>query len=94
MAYRYDSDLEFLHSMESKDLDILVETLTGKDRTNATENLSQQNGYKRHYPNHIEYVDEIAEELQRFGGNTFTTYLFRRGKGCIIRKFFAMCAIR
>lgn len=81
MAYRYDSDLEFLCSMESKDLDVLVETLTGKDRTNATENLSQQNGYKRHYPDHIKYVDEIMEELQRFGGNTFTTYLFRRGKG-------------
>lgn len=86
MAYRYDSDLEFLHSMESKDLDVLVETLTGKDKTNATENLSQQNGYKRHYPNHIKYVDEIAEELQRFGGNTFITYLFRGGKGVLYKE--------
>ncbi len=81
MAYRYDSDLEFLRSMESKDLDVLVETLTGKDKSNLTENLSQQSGYKAHYPNHIRYVDEIAEELQRFGGNTFVNYLIRFGKG-------------
>ena len=71
MAYRFDEDLEFLRSMQSTDLDTLVEILTGKDKTNATENLSQQSGYKAHYPNHIKYVDEIMEELQRFGGNTF-----------------------
>ena len=86
MAYRYDSDLEFLRSMESKDLDVLVETLTGKDKSNSTENLSQQDGYKRHYPDHIKYVDEIAEELQRFGGNTVATYLFRLGEGVLYKE--------
>ena len=86
MAYRYDSDLEFLRSMESKDLDVLVETLTGKGKSNLTENLSQQDGYKRHYPNHIKYVDEIIEELQRFGSNTAITYLIRFGKGVLYKE--------
>lgn len=86
MAYRYDEDLEFLRSMQSADLDTLVEILTGKDKTNATENLSQQSGYKRHYPNHIKYVDEIMEELQRFGGNTFVNYLFRFGEGVLYKE--------
>lgn len=86
MAYRYDEDLEFLRSMQSTDLDTLVEILTGKDKSNATENLSQQSGYKTHYPNHIKYVDEIMEELQRFGGNTFVNYLFRFGEGVLYKE--------
>lgn len=86
MAYRFDEDLEFLRSMQSADLDTLVEILTGKDKTNATENLSQQSGYKAHYPNHIKYVDEIMEELQRFGGNTFVNYLFRFGEGVLYKE--------
>lgn len=79
MAYRFDEDLEFLRDMQSKDLDVLVETLTGKNKSNATENLSQQSGYKSHYPNHIRYVDEIMEELQLFGGNTFANLVRRQG---------------
>lgn len=86
MAYRFDDDLEFLRSMQSTDLDTLVEILTGKDKSNATENLSQQSGYKAHYPNHIKYVDEIMEELQRFGGNTFVNYLARFGKGVLYKE--------
>lgn len=72
--------------MQSTDLDTLVEILTGKDKTNATENLSQQSGYKTHYPNHIKYVDEIMEELQRFGGNTFVNYLIRFGEGVLYKE--------
>ena len=30
MAYRFDEDLEFLRSMQSEDLDTLVEILIGK----------------------------------------------------------------
>ena len=86
MAYRYDEDLEFLRNMQSADLDTLVEILTGKDKTNATENLSQQSGYKAHYPNHIKYVDEIMEELQRFGGNSFANYLIRFGEGVLYKE--------
>ena len=86
MAYRKDSDLEFLRSMSSADLDTLVVTLTGKDNLNATENLSQQKGFKTHHPNHIKYVDEIMEELPRFGGNTFVNYLIRFGKGVLYKE--------
>lgn len=86
MAYRYDSDLEFLRSMTDKDLEVLVETLTGKygDRR-WTESLTGNDRYKRHYPNHSKYVDEIMEELQRFGGNTIAN-LARMGKGVLYKE--------
>lgn len=77
MAYRFDEDLEFLRDMQSKDLEVLVETLTKAN----TGRLSKQSGYKAHYPNrnHIRYVDEIMEELQLFGGNTFVNLIRRQG---------------
>ena len=86
MAYRYDSDLEFLRYMTDKDLEVLVETLTGKygDRR-WTESLTGNDRYKRHYPNHSKYVDEIMEELQCFGGNTLMNYA-RLGKGVLYKE--------
>lgn len=86
MAYRYDSDLEFLRDMTDKDLEVLVETLTGKygDRR-WTESLTGKDHYKRHYPNHSKYIDEIMEELQRFGGNTIAN-LARMGKGVLYKE--------
>ncbi|MUJ19437.1 DUF3944 domain-containing protein [Aliivibrio fischeri] len=82
MAYRYDSDLEFLGSIKSEDLSDLVYCLThdkdGKER--FTEELTQHVKYKRHYPDHSMYWEEIAAEMQCFGANTFVT-LLRGGKG-------------
>ena len=86
MAYRYDEDLEFLRSMKSKDLDTLVETLTGKDGDRRlTEELTANPLYKRFYPDHIEYVEEIMAELQCYGANSFAT-IFRRGKGVLYKE--------
>ena len=85
MAYRYDEDLEFLRSMQSKDLDALVEILTGKDGDRRlTEELTANPLYKRFYPEHIEYVEEVMEELQLFGGNTIINKA--RGKGVLYRE--------
>ena len=82
MAYRYDSDLEFLGSCSSEELNDLVYLLThdkdGKSR--LTESLTSNEKYKRYYPDHHQYWQEIAEEVQRFGGNTIVN-LFRRGHG-------------
>lgn len=92
MAYRYDSDLEFLRSMTSEDLGVLVEILTGKqDDKNLTEELTMHDKYKRFYPDHIKYVEEIMGELQCFGANTFAT-MFRGGKGVLYKEILCdMC---
>ncbi len=78
MAYRHDSDLEFLKRLSSNDLkdlfDALVYDKDGKKR--FTEGLTLSEEYKRHGNDYAKYAERIAEELQRYGGNTFAN-LFR-----------------
>lgn len=80
MAYRHDPDLEFLSSLSSEELHDLVYLLThDKDgERRLTELLTQEDNYKRHYPDHKQYWKEIAAEIQCFGGNTFVN-MFRGG---------------
>lgn len=87
MAYRYDPDLEFLQTCSSEELNDLVYLLThDKDgKARWTEFLTTNERYKRHYPDHKQYWQEIAEEIQLFGGNTFMT-LFRLGKGVMYKE--------
>ena len=82
MSYRYDEDLEFLKQIDSKDLDDLVYVLThDKDgETRFTEELTTNENYKKFFPEHNKYWEDIAAELQCYGGNTFAT-IFRGGKG-------------
>lgn len=82
MAYRYDSDLEFLEQCASKDLDDLVYCITHDKDGSArlTEELTATAVYKRHHPNHHQYWELIAAEVQCFGANSFAT-IFRGGKG-------------
>jgi len=73
MAYREDSDLEFLGQMKSEDLNDLVYCLThDKDgEVRYTEELTNNELYKRFYPDHHQYWKEIAAEIQCFGANSF-----------------------
>ena len=82
MAYRYDSDLEFLKEIESNDLGDLVYCLThDKDgEARFTEELTTSDDYKEYYPDHSQYWESIAAEIQCFGANSFVTVL-RGGKG-------------
>ena len=75
MAYRDDSDLEFLKKCSSEDLDILVSILTtDKDGTaRLTEDLTINERFKKYAPDHNKYWDLVAAEVQGFGGNTFAT---------------------
>lgn len=41
--------------------------------------------YKKYYPQHSKYWQEIAAEIQCFGGNTFAT-MFRGGKGVVYKE--------
>lgn len=82
MAYRHDPDLEFLGQLDSQELNDLVFCLT-RDKDGAvrlTEELTTSTEYKRHSPDHHQYWELIAAEIQCFGANTFAT-LFRGGKG-------------
>ena len=82
MAYRYDTDLEFLSKCKSEDLNELVYCLThDKDGgPRLTEELTTNAQYKRHHPDHHQYWELIAAEVQCFGANSFAT-IFRGGKG-------------
>ena len=87
MAYRQDPDLEFLADVPSDDLDALVRILT-KDKdgnVRLTEELTTHDRYKEFSPDHHEYWDLIAAEIQRSGGNTLAT-LARGGKGVLYRE--------
>ena len=87
MAYRYDPDLEFLESIKSEDLNDLVYCLThDKDGdSRITEELTLSSAYKTHNPDHHQYWNLIAAEIQCFGANTFAT-IFRGGKGVLYKE--------
>ena len=87
MAYRNDPDLEFLGNVSSADLDALVRILTeDKDgSTRMTEMLTVKDVYKANYPDHHAYWQDIAEEIQLFGANTFASW-GRGGQGVLYRE--------
>lgn len=82
MAYRYDTNLEFLGEMNSEELDDLVYCLIHdkNGEVRFTEELTVSDTYKEHCPDHEKYWELIAAEVQCFGANTFATIL-RGGKG-------------
>lgn len=82
MLYRYDADLVFLGKMQSEDLNDLVYCLTHDKEgdTRLTEELTVTSEYKSHNPDHHQYWELIAAEIQGFGANTFAT-IFRGGRG-------------
>ncbi|GAA9536110.1 hypothetical protein UBN51_01130 [Helicobacter pylori] len=81
MAYRYDSDLEFLKRLSSSDLkdlfDVLVYDEDGALKMN--EELTNSTEYKRHGHDYAKYPERIAEELQCYGGNTFINFFRDEG---------------
>lgn len=73
--YREDEGLDFLESVSSEALGPLVDFLTEHYNSDLVESES----YKKHYPDHHEYWDLIATEIQTYGGNTISNIY--RGKG-------------
>lgn len=82
MSYRIDSDLEFLKNISSSDLDPLVNVLIYNKNGDIrfSEGLTKSIRYQTNHPDHHEYWDLIAEEIQCFGANTIAT-IFRSGIG-------------
>ncbi len=70
MAYRYDSDLEFLRRLSSNDLKDLFDALVyDEDGTlRMNEDLTSSIEYQRYGHDYAKYPERIAEELQCCGG--------------------------
>lgn len=77
MSYRADEGLNFLGTLSSQELDDLVRILTHDKDGEArwTETLTVKDKYKRYYPDHKMYWEDIAEEIQLFGGNTLANIM-------------------
>ena len=74
-----DEDLlPLLRKSTNDELDNLVGYITRKGGVSCQ--LKHTKAYKAHFPDHLSYVDEIAAEIQKFGGNTILN-LMRKGKG-------------
>ncbi len=86
MAYRYDSDLEFLKRLSSSDLKDLFDVLVyDENRTlRMNEELTDSTEYKRYGRDYAKYPERIAEELQCYGGNTFANFF--RGEGVLYKE--------
>ncbi|PRM91443.1 hypothetical protein CJ672_09495 [Arcobacter cryaerophilus gv. occultus] len=75
LKYIEDKDLNFLKNINSSDLDNLVKILTNT----KTEELTKRDIYKEFYPEHNHYWEEIASELQYFGGNSIANVFRQKG---------------
>ncbi|AFI04183.1 hypothetical protein [Helicobacter cetorum] len=66
--------------IKDKDLKLLFEVLVynSKNKKRLRESLLGSQEYERYQEDYAKYWQKIAEELQRFGGNSFANY-FRKG---------------
>ena len=79
----YDADLtELLKKCSNEDLDTLVQYITQKGSISETLSVSQV--YMQHKPDHTKYVNEIIDEIQCFGGDSFAN--MARGRGVKYRE--------
>jgi uncharacterized protein YaaW (UPF0174 family) len=80
-----DMDLvPLLQQASNEELAPLVEYILNKGGWSAE--LDATIVFKKHYPNHRMYADDIAAEIQMFGANTLTSDLLRKGRGVRYRE--------
>ncbi|GAA7179957.1 hypothetical protein HpBGD63_05200 [Helicobacter pylori] len=81
MAYRYDSDLEFLKRLSSSDLKDLFDALVYDEDSapRMNEELTNSTAYKTYGSDYAKYPTRIAEELQCYWGNTFINFFRNEG---------------
>ncbi|WP_267524110.1 DUF3944 domain-containing protein [Campylobacter sp. MG1] len=88
MAYRYDKDLEFLSKLSSDELKGLADVLIKDPKDGElrlTESITVGTNYKRYGEDYSKYWEDLAEELQKFGGNSFANFL-RFNEGVLYRE--------
>ncbi len=83
LTYRSDKHLDLLSKMDNESLEVLVTIITKDKNGNPrdSEDLTLQERYKQHYPDHTKYWDLIAADYQYFGGNTLVSVF--RGNGIL-----------
>ena len=81
-----DYELDFLKSCSREELAPIVGAILGTDDKGNIDRsgrfssqLDKKPMFVTHYPDHTKYVDEIIEEIQKFGGNTLVNAF--RGMG-------------
>lgn len=81
-----DYELDFLKTCSQEELAPLVGAILGTDDKGNIDRsgrfssqLDKKPAFVTHYPDHTKYVDEIIEEIQKFGGNTLVNTF--RGMG-------------
>lgn len=77
-----DRDLQFLASCKNEDLKTLVDILTHDNdgEVRLAERLTNTDAYFHYYPNRLNNMwQDIAGELQRFGGNTIANICRNNG---------------
>jgi len=90
-----DEDLDFLKQCSHQDLDNLVHLLVyDKDeKKRISEKLSKCDSYKKYYPKHMHYYEEVISEFQCYGGNTIAN-IARKGRGVPYREILEdVCSI-
>jgi uncharacterized protein YaaW (UPF0174 family) len=92
-----DMDLvPLLRQASNEELAPLVEYILNKGGLSAE--LDATIVFKKHYPNHRMYADDIAAEIQKFGANTFWSQTFRKGRGKkygkILRSVAKRCGVK
>ncbi len=86
IAWHTNSDLEFLKRLSSSDLKDLFDALVyDEDGTlRMNEELTNSTEYKIYGRDYAKYSERIAEELQRYGGNSFANFF--RGEGVLYKE--------
>ena len=81
-----DYELDFLKSCTKEELEPLVGAILGTDDKGNIDRsgrfsseLDKKPVFTTHFPDHTKYVDEIIEELQKYGGNSIANAV--RGMG-------------
>ena len=79
-----DYELDFLHQCTKEELAPLVGIVLGTDKDGnidlngrISSALESTLAFRKHYPDHTKYVDEIIEEVQKYGGNAIVA-IFRK----------------
>lgn len=81
-----DYELDFLKDCTKEELEPLVGAILDTDDNGnikrsgrISSELEKTRAFAAHFPDHTKYVDEIIEEIQKFGGNTIANAV--RGMG-------------
>jgi len=92
MKLTNDYELDFLKSCTKEELAPLVGVILGTDDEGNinrsgrfSSELDTSPAFIKYYPDHAKYVDEIIEEVQKFGANTLAT-IMRGGLGVPYRE--------